>query len=184
MRTVAHVQPGETLTCVGCHEPRELAPPVRGTLAARREPSRIVPGPDGSWPLRFDRLVQPVLDRRCVKCHQPGGEDPQAVRFVLTPDKAYESLVGFGQPNLRSLVKAAYAEGRSVPGRGVAQRSPLLGLLGDAAHRDVPLDAGDWERLTTWLDTYAQRLGSFSSDQEQQLVRLRQDLGPMIEDAR
>ncbi|HNQ88874.1 MAG TPA: discoidin domain-containing protein [Verrucomicrobiota bacterium] len=184
MRTVTHVQAGETLTCVGCHEPRELAPRVRGVMAARREPSRIVPGPDGSWPLRFDRLVQPVLDRRCVRCHQPGGEDARAVDFVLTPDKAYESLVGFGEPSLRSLVKKAYADGRSIPGGGVAQRSRLLGVLGDAAHRDVELAVDERERLTTWMDTYAQRLGAFSPEQEQQLVRLREEMGPMLEAAR
>ncbi|MFH1717651.1 MAG: discoidin domain-containing protein, partial [Planctomycetota bacterium] len=60
MRSLTYVQPGQTLSCIGCHESRELTPAVSGRpLAARREPSRITPGPDGSWPLRFDRLVQP-----------------------------------------------------------------------------------------------------------------------------
>ena len=61
---------------------RESSPPAGPpVLAAGRAPSRIVPGPDGSWPLRFDKLVQPVLDRHCVKCHQPGGEDVRAAKL-------------------------------------------------------------------------------------------------------
>jgi hypothetical protein len=41
-------------------------------LAIRRTPSKIHPGPEGSKPFSYPLLVQPVLDKHCVKCH--GGE--------------------------------------------------------------------------------------------------------------
>ena len=85
MRSLTYVQPGQTLACVGCHEQRDTAPLPRGLpLAALREPSQLTPGPDGSWPLRFDQLVQPVLDRHCVSCHKPGVENAAAAAFDLT----------------------------------------------------------------------------------------------------
>ncbi|MCU0982356.1 MAG: discoidin domain-containing protein, partial [Pirellulaceae bacterium] len=62
MRSATYVQPGQTVTCIGCHEPRNTAPPNRPPLAAVRAPSRIEPGPGGSWPLHFDALVGPVLE--------------------------------------------------------------------------------------------------------------------------
>ena len=32
-------------------------------------PSHIEPGPEGTQPLSYPLLVQPVLDRHCVRCH-------------------------------------------------------------------------------------------------------------------
>jgi len=172
MRTLTYVQPGQTLSCIGCHEHRGMAPPNARPLAARREPSKIQLGPEGSWPLRFDRLVQPVLDQHCVHCHRPGGHEQAIARLNLTPDQAYEGLVSWGSPSLRDHVARCYREGRSVVGDGAARRSPLLAML-RRGHHDVQLGEDDWSRLLTWMDTYGQRLGSFSDDQEQRLLALR-----------
>ncbi len=38
------------------------------------------------------------------------------------------------------------------------------------------------ERLITWMDTYAQRLGSFSDEQEELLVKLREDCAEFLVD--
>jgi len=174
MRGVSHVQPGQTLSCIGCHESRQQAPPTKTVLASLRDPSRLTAGPDGSWPLRFDHLVQPVLDRQCVSCHNAQATNAVAARFDLTPSKAYETLIALGKPSLQDQVWAAYRRGFSVPGDGIAQRSALLALL-DApqGHYDVQLDADAHERLLVWLDTYAQRLGHFSDEQERELIELR-----------
>jgi hypothetical protein len=81
MRTDVYVAPNEKLTCAGCHERRTSAPPVAKALplAFRKEPSALVPGPDGTNPFSFLRLVQPVLDAKCVACHvKPAAGDPAA----------------------------------------------------------------------------------------------------------
>ncbi|MHB1038307.1 MAG: HzsA-related protein [Pirellulales bacterium] len=176
MRTATHVQPGQTFTCVGCHERRNTSPPNLHAKAALRAPSRLAAGPEGSWPLDFDVLVQPVLDRRCVECHKSGGT---AGKSDLTAGRAYETLIASGNPSLRNYVQMYYREGRSTPGRGVAANSSLLALL-NKGHYETKLDAAERDRLITWMDTYAQRLGSFSPDQERRLRQLRAELSAMV----
>jgi mono/diheme cytochrome c family protein len=181
MRSATHVQPGQTLSCIGCHEPRQQAPPAKLALASLRAPSRLTAGPEGSWPLRFDHLVQPALDRQCVSCHNPTATNAVAAKLDLTAAKAYETLVAFGQPSLQDQVWAAYRRGFSVPGDGIAERSALWALL-DApeGHYGAHLDADARERLLTWLDTYAQRLGHFSEAQERELIELRRACGGLL----
>ena len=175
MRSTTHVQPGQTLACAGCHESRSTAPVVRQTLAAGRLPSKITPGPPGSWPFRFDRLVQPVLNRHCLECHSPKGKDERARSLALTADKAYQTLINYGRPSLAEHVRARYGQGRSQEGACAAATSPLLAMLtGPKGHHDVRLAADDIKRLIVWMDTYAQRTGSFSPDQERRLEELRQ----------
>jgi hypothetical protein len=72
MRSDTYLHPGEQMNCQGCHEPKLSAATIPSTtpLALRREPSQIEPEPDGSSPINFARLVQPVLDRHCVECHR------------------------------------------------------------------------------------------------------------------
>jgi len=173
MRSATHVQPGQTVGCIGCHEHRQQAPPARPVLAALRQPSKITPGPDGSWPVDFGRLVQPVLEAKCVRCHSPSAQDAKAAKFDLTSARAYENLISFGKPSLRDQVWAAYRRGYSIEGEGPARRSALMALLA-RGHHEVKLTEADWERLLTWMDTYAQRRGAFSAEQEAELVRLRQ----------
>ena len=176
MRSVTYVQPGQTFTCVGCHEPRNTSPPNRSSLAAEREPSKISLGPKGSWPLDYQVLVQPVLERRCVECHKPDGE---CATFVLTADKSYDSLVNYGDPSLRAHVVTRFRQGRSTVGGCAAAANPILKLM-EGGHYDVVLGPDEKDRLITWMDTYAQRLGSFSKKQEDQLVRLRQRMAGIL----
>ncbi len=183
MRSITYVQPGQTLGCIGCHEPRNAAPAVGPLLAQRRPASRLRPGPEGTWPLRFDRLVQPVLDRHCVRCHSPAGKKRAVAKLNLTPGKAYGALVRYGgKRSLASHVTARWQGGRSVPGAGPALESPILRMLTEGAgHNDVRLLPDDIERLTTWMDTYAQRRGSFSDAQERRLLALREQWAEMLE---
>jgi hypothetical protein len=55
----------------------------------------------------------------------------------------------------------------------------LLQLL-EQGHYDVTLDADARDRLITWMDTYAQRAGSFSPDQQRRLRELRKRLASML----
>lgn len=180
MRSLAYVQPQQTLSCVGCHEPREAAPATgKAPLATRRGPSRLTLGPGGSWPLRYDRLVQPVLDKQCVSCHRPGGDDARAARLDLTAPHSYASLMEFGGKDLSTLAKE---RDRSLVGETTARRSKLLALLtGGQGHAGVKLDAESLDRLITWMDTYAQQVGHFSPQQEAELHAFREKLAALLE---
>ncbi len=175
MRSTTHVQPGQTLSCIGCHESRRQAPQSTRVIAATRPPSKITLGPEGSWPLRFDRLVQGVLDRNCTKCHSPEAEDQKARKFDLTAQASYDSIVNYGAPSLSDHVLGRYRQGRSIEGACAARQSKFLQLLtGPNDHHNVKLPPSDLERLIVWMDTYAQKTGSFSSEQEEQLEQFKE----------
>lgn len=67
MRSFMNLQANEKVSCVGCHESYGTAPPNQPALALVRKPSKIEPPPWGAVPVSFPKLVQPVLERRCVK---------------------------------------------------------------------------------------------------------------------
>ena len=78
-RTFVNFRPGETRSCIGCHERAQdaaQAGPAQPVVAAlKREAS--LPGPQpgevsGARPLSYAEDVQPVWDKHCVRCH--GGE--------------------------------------------------------------------------------------------------------------
>ncbi len=171
MRTLTYVMPQQTQACIGCHESRDTAPMYgKAPLAALREPARLTPGPSGSWPLRFDQLVQPVLDKACVSCHKPGSGN-KGQSLDLTAAASYQSLISFGGEDLK---KKAFERDRSLPGHGTAATSRLYAVLTQpGGHEGVQLDAPSLDRLVLWMDTYAYRQGSFSEQQEKELVRLR-----------
>ena len=75
MRTFTHLMPGETQGCIGCHEPRQQV--AAALRAAPRTPDPLR-APDWGQGVGFDyaRVVQPVLDAHCVKCHS--GPTPPA----------------------------------------------------------------------------------------------------------
>ncbi len=81
MRTFTHMMPGEIQGCVGCHADRnDLTPrPVRGSLRSNTEPQELEKPEWGVKGFSYSQVVQPVLDKYCVECHnayeQPGDVD-------------------------------------------------------------------------------------------------------------
>ena len=72
MRSFVHLMPGEAQGCVGCHERRRSAgavSPRANTLY--RAPRNIEPPEWGAGGFDYARVVQPVLDKYCIRCHDP-----------------------------------------------------------------------------------------------------------------
>ena len=70
MRSVIQAKRGESRTCLGCHDDRtRTGMPNKRVKAMARPPSKPVPEPWGSGPFWYEKVVQPVLDRRCISCH-------------------------------------------------------------------------------------------------------------------
>ena len=67
MRSWTVLQPGEVASCVGCHESLNDAPDYRMEHHALAR-ATLPPAKDG---FSFPREVQPILNRRCVRCHNP-----------------------------------------------------------------------------------------------------------------
>ena len=210
MRTVTSAQPGTTTGCVGCHERRSEAAPNVLASAAARPPSPITPGPEGSWPLRYDRLVQPVLDRHCARCHSPKGKPQACKKLDLTAAKSYDALVNYASapiPHELAWDHCYRAPGRATQPHATLPQTSTLSLfahvrrrygegrstIGACAarmspiiarlrrgHNDVKLSPDDLDRLVTWMDTYGQRQGHFSPAQERALIELRTRCAPLL----
>jgi hypothetical protein len=191
MRSVTYLQPGETASCVGCHEPRLSAPAVTITmpLAARRPASTIMPGPDGSNPLSYPILVQPVLDNHCVRCHsgaKPAG--PKDAPVVLTGEPAgryttsYNALIE--RVSYSSWGRGSFPDGNSEPlaqpGFFGSKGSALIRML-LAGHHDVKLDADEFDRLVTWIDANALFYGTFFPEEQAKQQRGERIAGPGLE---
>lgn len=178
MRSVTYFQPGERHGCVGCHQRPATSPATREVLATQRAPSAIQPGPDGSRPWSFARLVQPVLDDHCVACHdgttEPGKHAPE---LTGTPTElftvSYESL----RPYVRWYEWGGGIGGDVTrPGRMPADESPLTRILDDPHHAGhVRLSRAERRRLYLWLDGNASFYGTYHKP-----ARLAQQRGQRV----
>ena len=99
MRSWSTLQPGETLSCTGCHEDKNEAPVVtaKPTIAMRLGPQKLKPFYGPARGFSFNREIQPILDKHCIRCHndktQKRGlradktiqllEDPKNVRTIF-----------------------------------------------------------------------------------------------------
>ena len=171
MRSEVYLQPGETLTCVGCHEPLHTTPPPYTPLAGLRAPSRIKPGPEGTRPMSFPLLVQPILDRQCVSCHdgtEGEGKSPLALTSKPTETftQSYESLreyVRWFEYGGKTLY-----ENVTIPGRLPAKAGRLLSILDDKTHAGaVKLTDAERRKLYIWLDGNAPFYGSYEDGPRQ-----------------
>jgi len=167
MRSTTYLQPGERRGCVGCHEPTSATPVAQGTLALARGPSAIQPGPDGTRPMSYTRLVQPVLDKHCVRCHD-GSTGTDKSPLVLTGEakgdfsRSYDSLKAYlrwyewGGKSISQTTTQA--------GRIGADESRLTKILADATHAPVKLPNEDRLRLYVWLDGNVPFYGTYEAD--------------------
>jgi hypothetical protein len=178
MRSAVSLQAGQAWSCAGCHEAKDqnagIVPKPQQPLASLRGPSRLTPEAEGSWPFRFDRLVQPVLAKSCARCHTGAPGKPFA--FSDQPRAAWKTLSDAGKNPVRGLVKRQYVSGESVPGASIAAQSNLLPHLRKLKKDgEIPQDA--FSRLVLWLDIYGQYEGHFNAWQEDELIALRGEWG-------
>lgn len=179
MRSATYLQPGETISCVGCHEPRTAVPAPAATPAAlARAPSSIRPGPAGSKPFSYPRLVQPVLDRRCVRCHS-GAKPPKGVVLTGEPRGHYTASYHI---LARRVPYSNDTNGDSLsrPGRFGARGSGVMRML-LKGHNKVALSPGEIERLATWMDTNALFYGTFDKADQKRQQRGERIGGPNLE---
>ncbi len=107
MRSWTVLQPNETASCVGCHEPADMAPTSHAVnMALKKAPQQIQPFQNVSGKgFSFAENIQPILDQNCIKCHN----EPREISIKETP-KGKEGRKGKkkavakkqGKPNLTS----------------------------------------------------------------------------------
>jgi len=175
MQSFMTVMPGETTSCVGCHEQRTQTPVNMGagTLEAlRRPPSRIEPIAGVPDVLDFPRDVQPLLDRHCVRCHgyeRPSGAKkdapgPYAGRVILTGDRGPM----FSHSYFELTLRRQFVDGRNDPKSNLPPRSigtsasPLMRKLA-GKHHGVKLASKEIDVFRYWIETGAAYPGTYAA---------------------
>ncbi|MFO8012510.1 MAG: hypothetical protein R6X20_04295 [Phycisphaerae bacterium] len=156
MRTFINLMPGESRSCVGCHEPRRQAPAVKPAMAMRYPAQSLSPQPGDSGPrmVHYPRDVQPILNERCTGCH--GGEKPEGGLVLsgqLTEmwNRSYENLID------QALV--SYLDGgggcANVPAEPPMTFGSHQSKLVERIRRDPckgDLTREEFIRIVTWID--------------------------------
>jgi len=166
MRSDVYVAPKENLSCIGCHEKRNSAPPVQHTtIAMKRKPSVIQPEVEGANPFSYVRLVQPVLDRNCLSCHDEGGKKP------ILSGKIDEKQWTPSYRNLQPFAfyydgGGSFVESKTYPGKFGALASKLYQTL-EKGHKNVKLAPEEMHRLALWLDCNSDFYGTYENIEAQ-----------------
>jgi hypothetical protein len=153
MRSVVQLQPGEQRSCVGCHEDRQSAPPVRQTVAFRREPSQLEQPPWGAEPFSYENVVQPVWDSQCVRCHDADDERGFNLTGDLDPElvpASYRTLISGGWIHYFDWGYAV-RHSKAEPTTFGTLESRLWEILNED-HYDVELTEGQIRRVKCWTD--------------------------------
>ncbi|MGD0092610.1 MAG: discoidin domain-containing protein [Planctomycetota bacterium] len=165
MRTFVNLMPGESRSCIGCHEPRTHAPPSKRTLASLQQPQplQFQPGDSGPRMIHYPSDVQPILDKHCINCHgsdKPKGDLDLSGELTTLFCRSYENLVS------RKLINHIDVDPRDayIPAEppltfGSHRSKMVLRLLkGDD---DVKLSQEEFVRLVTWIDANAPYYGIY-----------------------
>jgi hypothetical protein len=169
MQSFTSVQPGETMSCVGCHEHRSQTPRAEfhTTLAVRKPAAKIEPIRDVPDVFDFPRDVQPVLNALCADCHgyeKTARGGPRAGRLVLTGDRGPLYSHSYYMLTIARL----FADGRNQPKSNYDPRtlgssaSKLLTML-DGSHYNVRATPQQKKILRLWIETAAAYPGTYAA---------------------
>lgn len=179
MRTFVQAAPGVTRSCIGCHEHKQTTSRVATAMPnlLGREPAQLEPESWGSGYVDYASMVQPVLDRRCVRCH--GGEEGIAAGMDLSGgwtehfNISYENLANRRETQLVAhwiagidcMNGTAFWSSQLFPPRAHGSgAAPLAELLVDG-HDGYVSDLTRTERdlLLAWIDSNGVYHGTWDS---------------------
>ena len=164
MQSFTQVMPGEKQGCVGCHENKTENTVRRAATVSKalaRGPSEIDPSGLAFDVADFPRDVQPVLDRACVRCHNP---DRRCANVDLSGDHgpmfsmAYYNLIAHNQVldgrNSSQSDWPPYARGSG--------GSPLMEKISGRHHGAIVTPA-ERKVIMMWLDGSAPYPGTYGA---------------------
>lgn len=165
MRSWFTGMPGETVSCIGCHESRNTIPVPKMNLASKKKPQQIKEWYGKERGFSYRHEIQPILDKYCVSCHE--GKRPG--RPYLKGDKwitDWTSRIGgragsdygghftLSYADLHRYVRRPGIESDMemlVPMDVHADQTELMQLL-TKGHYDVSMDREAMEKLSCWID--------------------------------
>ncbi len=168
MRSWATLMPGERWDCVGCHEDKNEAPPDFTSKAKTPKPLEKPLGFEGK-PMSFPKIIQPILDKHCVKCHTAGHKsgldlraNPQYNSTIgRTINSSYDQLTKTQRKYVDWITQEEKAAPRTkfpVPGSATSPMATKL-LQGHAPKEMTPQEL---ETIFCWIDFMIPHAGAYS----------------------
>jgi formylglycine-generating enzyme required for sulfatase activity len=168
LRSWFTAMPGETVSCIGCHENRNEVALTKRTIASRKKPAYIQEWYGAARSFSFKHEIQPILDKRCIACHN----EQHAELPYLKGDKmltnwssqigghassAYGGHFSKSYANLHKYVRRPGIESDMhllTPMDFHADQTELIQIL-KKGHHNVELDKESLEKLYCWIDLNA-----------------------------
>ena len=165
MRSWFTGMPGETLSCIGCHEDKNTIPVPKMTTASKKSPQPIKEWYGKERGFSYRHEVQPVLDKYCISCHnqdKPGKPYLKGDRWITDWTSQISGRAGtdygghftLSYANLHRFVRRPGIESDMhmlVPMDVHADQTELMQIL-LKGHYNVQLDQESIEKLACWID--------------------------------
>ena len=180
MRSLTYLQPGEKISCIGCHERRDssggsgfetYSADASHTLAAKRAPSIIKPDRLSGRPFSYPHDIQPILDAKCLSCHNETNAQGQ-IDLSGTPcgegkdafTRSYMSLMddrdfwgeGTNPKNAAEALVPRFGARNTIQ---ITEPGGMYGALGSRlmkmlreGHEDVKLSDEELRTIAAWID--------------------------------
>ena len=183
MRSWSTLMPGESFSCVGCHENKNDAPLAgeKTSVAMTRGARDLDPFYGPARGFSFRREVQPILDKHCIKCHDGVKKKDGKATFSLlgkpvvdgrakrTWTESYVNLTLNGEVRI---------DGQGCVGRAINWLSPqsspkmippysagsckskLMNML-EGGHGDANVSKEEYEKIAAWIDVVVPFCGDY-----------------------
>ncbi|RHU23713.1 formylglycine-generating enzyme family protein [Parabacteroides sp. TM07-1AC] len=161
MRSWVTGQPGEVVSCIGCHEDQNQIPIPKRVMASQKAAAPLRAPEGGVRSFTFDLEIQPILDRACIACHNGEGK-----AFDLRGGKKDKLGYGTSYLNIHPYVHRQGGEGDMVvlqPYEYHPNTSELVRIL-KKGHHNVKLTDAEWLKLYNWIDYNAPDKGYFDAN--------------------
>ena len=161
MRSWVTGQPGEVVSCIGCHEDQNQIPIPKRVMASQKTAAPLKAPEGGVRSFTFDLEIQPILDRACIACHNGEGK-----AFDLRGGKKDKLGYGTSYLNIHPYVHRQGGEGDMVvlqPYEYHPNTSELVRIL-KKGHHNVKLTDAEWLKLYNWIDYNAPDKGYFDAN--------------------
>jgi len=153
MRSVVQLQAGESRSCIGCHQDRRTTTPPRQTIAFNSAPQKLIPSPWGAGPFDYAQVVQPVLDRNCISCHNENDKDGYDLTGRLDENSipaSFRTILQNGWVHYFNWQWQAGVPSKAEPYTFGTFQSKLWGILED--HHEVRLSQDEERAIKCWVD--------------------------------
>lgn len=166
MHSFTSVMPGETTSCVGCHEVRTetTSNDYRNELFAliKKGPDPITPVEGVPEVFDYPRDIQPILDRHCLECHNPrrsdGGVDLSGSWTPLYTHSYMELGIREMFGDNRNRAESDF------PPYAIGSCASSLYRMIEEEHAGVRLSADEKKRIHYWLEAGANYAGTYAAN--------------------